>query len=65
MRRLSVNINDECARVLEKAKEQRGVSATETIRRALSMYEFMENEKLAGRKIMSVDGSTETELVWP
>ena len=42
--RLSVNINDETARALKELAERRETSVTDIIRRAVSVYKFVEDE---------------------
>lgn len=42
MKRLSVNINDECSDVLRRAKTAHGIDTTEAIRRAISLLDYFE-----------------------
>ena len=42
--RLSVNINDETAQALNELAARRQTTVTEIIRRAVSMYKFVEDE---------------------
>lgn len=42
--RLSVNVNDETAEALRALAEKRGTTVTEIIRRAVSVYKFVEDE---------------------
>jgi predicted DNA-binding helix-hairpin-helix protein len=42
--RLSVNINDETAEALKELAARRGTTVTEVVRRAVSVYKFVEDE---------------------
>lgn len=42
--RLSVNINDETAEALRELADRKGTSVTEIVRRAVSVYKFVEDE---------------------
>lgn len=42
--RLSVNINAETKRALEELAAREGVTVTEVVRRAISVYKFVEDE---------------------
>lgn len=63
--RLSVNLNSETADALKELAASRGVSATEAVRRAISLYKFLEDESKSGRHIQTTDSdrSTVRELV--
>ena len=50
--RLSVNMNEETAQAL---KEKNGLSVTEAVRRAISVYKFVNDELESGRKILTMD----------
>jgi len=52
--RLSVNINDDTAAVLQRHKAK-GVSITETIRRAIALLDLVEREHDNGSKLQLVD----------
>lgn len=54
MTRLNININDTTAEELRLLKEEKGISVTELIRNAVSLYSFLEQEKREGRKIETV-----------
>lgn len=48
-RRLSVNINDECADALRRVKAARGITTTEAIRRAISALDYLERARDTAR----------------
>lgn len=52
--RLSVNINDECAEALYELAVRESVTATEVIRRAISVYKFVSDEQDAGKQLKMV-----------
>jgi hypothetical protein len=66
MVRLSVNLNQETALAIKRIACRSGTSVTEGIRRAISIYKFLQDENLKGRKIhvMDYDGSNVRELVF-
>lgn len=53
--RLSVNVNDECARVLREMSERDQMSITEIIRRAVSVYKFITDEVANGKFLVMTD----------
>lgn len=55
--RLSVNINKETAEAIKALAESNGISATEVIRRAVSVYKFIDDEVKSGRNIKTMDES--------
>lgn len=55
MTRLSVNINDDTAAALRSLAEEDGVTITEVVRRAVSVYKFFDEAKEAGKTIQLVD----------
>jgi predicted transcriptional regulator len=63
--RLSVNLNNETADALKEIAEERGISVTETVRRAISVYKYIEEELSQGHKVQVADkvNKTVTELV--
>lgn len=64
--RLGVNINDETAGALRAISERRGITVTEAVRRAVSVYRFVNDETTAGKTfhVVGPDGdSAEVVLV--
>jgi hypothetical protein len=53
--RLSININQETEEVLQKHKKERGISITETVRRAVALLDMVERESADGSKVQIVD----------
>lgn len=53
--RLNVNLNAETADALKEIAEQRGISFTEAVRRAISVYKFIDEETQEGHRIQTVD----------
>lgn len=53
--RLSVNINAETAQALKELADLRGTSVTEVIRRAVSVYKFIEDEVQDGKTLQLAD----------
>ncbi|MDI3330687.1 MAG: CopG family transcriptional regulator [Micrococcus sp.] len=53
-KRLSININDQTADALREISHTKGLTITETVRRAVSVYKFFEDELAAGRKIQTM-----------
>lgn len=64
--RLNVNLNAETAQALRSLCESRGITATEAIRQAVSVYSYIEGETTQGRKVQVVDESRKTihELIF-
>ena len=63
--RLNVNLNSETAVALKEIADHRGISFTEAVRRAISVYKFIDEETQEGRRIQTVspDRSEVRELV--
>lgn len=53
--RLSINMNDETAVALRSLMEKRGATATEIIRRAVSVYAFVEEAVGQGKEFQLRD----------
>jgi hypothetical protein len=53
--RLSVLMNAETTDQLRNLKEEKGLSATETVRRAIAVYAFLNDEQNAGKSIHIVN----------
>jgi hypothetical protein len=52
--RLNVNINDETAAALRELAERRQTTVTEIVRRAVSVYKFVEDEVVDGNKVLKL-----------
>lgn len=61
--RLNVNINEECYLALRKTIAQRGITMTEAIRRAISVYDYIQTETDHGGKLLIERDGTYRELV--
>lgn len=63
--RLSVNLNGATADALKKLSDERGLSLTEVVRRAITVYNFIEDERQQGHRIQTTDpeAGTVRELV--
>lgn len=64
--KLNININDETEAALKDLAARRGITVTETVRRAVSVYKFIEDEMDAGGKLQVIheDGdSTSVAIV--
>ena len=61
--RLSVNLNAETAAALKELAERRGISLTETVRRAIAVLKFVEDEIQKGNTVQSTDGARTRELL--
>lgn len=53
--RLNINLNEETAETLRELAAARGISFTEAVRRAISVYKFVEDEIAGGKQVQSVD----------
>jgi hypothetical protein len=49
--RLSVNLNEDTAAALKEAAENDGITATEVVRRAISLYKLARDEAAAGNRL--------------
>jgi predicted transcriptional regulator len=52
--RLNVNINDETAAALKELADRRETTVTEIVRRAVSVYKFIEDEVVDGNKTLKL-----------
>jgi len=52
--RLNINVNAETAAILQREKDN-GISATETIRRAIGLYDHFRRETAEGRIVLTRD----------
>jgi len=53
--RLSVMMNAETTEQLKGLKDEKGLSVTETVRRAIAVYAFLNDEQNAGKSIHIVN----------
>lgn len=53
--RLSVNMNEDTTAALRQMAARHGITYTEAIRRAISITKLIDDERLAGRTILSTD----------
>ncbi|MFJ3826043.1 ribbon-helix-helix domain-containing protein [Streptomyces nodosus] len=62
--RLSVNINEDTAAKLRWYKDHKGISITETVRRAVALLELVERETANGNEVLlkSRDGKSVRQL---
>lgn len=64
--KLNVNINDETAAALKDLAERRQTTVTEIVRRAVSVYKFIEDEVTDGDarlKIVRASGETDLQVL--
>lgn len=61
--KLNININDETEAALKELAARRGITVTETVRRAVSVYKFIEDEKDAGGKLQVIHEGGESTTV--
>lgn len=52
--RLNVNLNDEIAAALKEIADERDISATEAVRRAIAWYKFIDDEVVKGKRKMQL-----------
>jgi hypothetical protein len=62
--RLNVNLGDEPAAALHDLMTRKGISATEAVRRAISVWKFVEDQLAAGRRIAVLDGDAIREVLF-
>lgn len=53
--RLEINLNVETADALKQLAVSQGVPLTEVVRRAISLYKFLEEERAQGRRIQTAN----------
>lgn len=64
--KLNVNINDETAAALKDLADRRQITVTEVVRRAVSVYKFIEDEVGDGQaklKLVKPDGETDIAVI--
>lgn len=52
--RLNINVNDETAAALQELAAKRDTTLTEIVRRAVSVYKFVEDEVVDGEKTLEL-----------
>ncbi len=62
--RLSVNMNQDTAAALRQQAARHGITYTEAVRRAISIAKFVDDERLAGRTIVSTDRDGKNAREW-
>ena len=60
--RLGVNLHESVAVVLRYWCSHHGISITEGVRRAIAVWNFIESERAAGRKLAVIDGDHIREI---
>jgi uncharacterized linocin/CFP29 family protein len=63
--RLSVNLAPDVAAILRQIMADRDESATETIRRAIAVLKFMEDQTAAGARLALVQDGRLVEVKFP
>lgn len=53
--RLTVNLTDQNHEALETLAEMLGMSLTDVTNRSIGLYLFLEQEKIAGKRIATID----------
>lgn len=64
--RLNINIGDKVAEALRRVAEEKDISITEAVRRAISVWVWVEGETAAGRSmaVLSEDGETVRQVMF-
>lgn len=57
--RLNVNLNQETADALKEIADEAGISLTEAVRRAISVYKFVDDEIESGNRVQTVNPNGE------
>lgn len=53
--RLSVNLSPDVAEVLKRRANTKGISLTEAVRRAIAVWDMMEDEKATGNQLATIE----------
>lgn len=61
--RLNININGTSSNALARLMDHHGVTATEVVRRALALYDFVDRHDAAGDEILVRTGTGEERKV--
>lgn len=62
--RLNININSETEQALEELAGRKETTVTEIVRRAVSVYNFLDAEMAAGKRLQVVEGDAVTALTF-
>lgn len=64
--RLSVNLSEQVAAALKELMRRHDVSATEEVRRAISVWKYIDDERQKGNNILVEDSNGRTQrMVFP
>lgn len=61
--RINVAVNEETVKVLQAMRDREGVTLTEAVRRLVGYGDVLYAAKVAGTKILLVDGERQREVV--
>jgi len=61
--RLSVNLGAQPAAALRELMTKKGITATEAVRRALSIWKFVEDERAQGHRLAVLEGDGDQRAV--
>lgn len=62
--RLSINISQEASQVIKTISSKKGVSITEAIRQAISVWKYFEEARERGAVIQLKENNTITEVIF-
>lgn len=61
--RLSINLAPDVASILREWASKKRISATESVRRAIAVWNFIETEKSKGNRIAVIEGTGKNERI--
>jgi hypothetical protein len=61
--RLSINLAPDVAAILRKWSSEKRISATEAVRRAIAVWNFVESEKSKGNRLAVIEGNGKNERI--
>ena len=61
--RLSINLAPDVAAILREWASKKAISATESVRRAIAVWNFVESEKAKGNRLAVIEGSGKNERI--
>lgn len=61
--RLSINLAADVADILKGWAEKKAISATEAVRRAIAVWDFVETEKAKGNRLAVIEGEGSKQRV--